>query len=220
MKIKKIKIFVLAFLVLTLIAVMLSNCTPAPKPSPSPTGTATTPPTASPTGTATAAPTGTATASLTASPTGSVDVVTTASIVADENALANALSKNGTWIICTIKDMNTTKELVMEGDFHDKNDPKNPLYRKLALYAQDANHNVTARYMLTAPKLTIKSPNAKIQGGTFKGDVYVQANGFTVQDATIDGNVYFASEEFKKSFVLPTAQGQIGKVTGKTEVKK
>jgi len=147
------------------------------------------------------------------------DTVTTASIVKDDNALATAMSKNGTWIIATVADISTSKELVLEGDFHDKNDAAQPLYRKLALYAQDENRNVTARYTLTAPKLTVISPNAKIQGGTFKGDVFVQANGFTIEDATVDGNVYFSSEEFKNSFVLPTETGKAGKVTGATSVK-
>jgi uncharacterized membrane protein len=152
-------------------------------------------------------------------PPGTADIVTTASIVNNDNALANALSKNGTWIVAIVQDISTNKELVIEGDFHDKNDNKQPLYRKLALYAQDENKNVTARYALTAPKLTVKSPNMKIQGGTFKGDVYVQAKGFTIQDATVDGNVYFASQEYMDSFVLPTEEGKVGKVTGVTEVK-
>jgi hypothetical protein len=150
---------------------------------------------------------------------GNPEAVTTASIVSSDSALANALSKNGTWIIAIVNDVSTNKDLAIEGDFHDKNDATKPLYRKLALYAQDENRNITARYILTAPKMTVISPNTKIEGGTFKGDVYVQANGFTVQDATVDGNVYFASQEYLDSFILPTEQGKIGKVTGKTEVK-
>lgn len=148
-----------------------------------------------------------------------VDVVTTASMVNDETALQKAMSKDGTWIICTLADLSTDKELVLEGEFRDKNDAAKDLYRKVGLYAQDEDHNVTARYTLTAPKLTIKSPNAKIQGGTFKGDVYVEANGFTVQDATVDGNIYFASQEYKDSFVLSTEEGKVGKVTGTMEVQ-
>lgn len=151
-------------------------------------------------------------------PPGTADIVTTASIVNNDNALANALSKNGTWIVAILQDISTNKELVIEGDFHDKNDNNQPLYRKLALYAQDENKNVTARYTLTAPKLIVKSPNTKIQGGTFKGDVYVQANGFTIQDATVNGNVYFTNQEYMDSFVLPTEEGKVGKVTGVTEV--
>lgn len=147
------------------------------------------------------------------------DAVTSASIVDEETALENALSENGTWIIAVLNDIDTDKELTIAGDFHSKNDSAQPLYRKLALYAQDDDHNVTDRYTLSAPKLTITSPNTRIQGGTFKGDVYVQADGFTVQDATIDGNVYFASQQFKDSFVLPEEEGKTGTVTGSIEVE-
>lgn len=147
-----------------------------------------------------------------------VDVVTTASLVNEEATFINAISKDGTWIIATLNDLTTDKELVVEGEFRNKGDSAQDLYRKLALYAQDENKKVTARYTLTAPKLTVKSPNFKIQGGTFKGDVYVEANGFNVTDATVDGNVYFATQEFKDSAVINTEAGKEGKVTGKLEV--
>nr|WP_312579895.1 hypothetical protein [Sedimentibacter sp.] len=149
----------------------------------------------------------------------SADVVTTASLVNEEEPFINAISEEGTWIIAILSDLSIDKDLVLEGEFHDKNDETKDLYRKIALYAQDEDHNVTERYTLTAPKLTVKSTNAKIQGGTFKGDVYVEANGFSVQDATIDGNIYFASQEYKDSFVLATDEGKEGKVTGTMEVK-
>ncbi len=147
------------------------------------------------------------------------DIVTSASIVNNGDALAKALSKDGYWLAGVVQDVTSDKELVIEGDFHDKNDPAQPLYRKLALYSQDENYKVTDRYLLTAPKLIVKSPNTKIQGGTFIGDVYVEANGFTIQDATVEGNVYFATQEYMDSFVLPTEEGKVGKVTGSTEVK-
>ena len=62
--------------------------------------------------------------------------------------------------------------------------------------------------------MTVQSENFKIQGGTFVGDVYVEANGFTV-DATakVDGNVYYKSDEFKASAVID------GEVTGEQEVQ-
>ena len=45
--------------------------------------------------------------------------------------------------------------------------------------------------------------NFKVQAGTVKGDVYVEANGFTLtEDTTIDGNVYFASEDVKSALLL------------------
>jgi hypothetical protein len=142
------------------------------------------------------------------------DVTTTASLVNKEDAFLNAISTKGTWIICTLQDMKIDKELVVEGEFHDKAVATNKIYRKLGLYAQDANKNVTARYTLTAPKMTVKSESFKIQGGTFVGDVYVEAKGFVLTDATIQGNVYFASQEYKDSADLTK-----GKVTGAAEVK-
>lgn len=143
------------------------------------------------------------------------DTATAPSFVTDEASINTVMGSQGTWIVIFTEDMTTEEDLVLEGDFHDKNDNANDLYRKIAIYAQDADHNVTERYTLTAPKLTIKSPNAKLQGGTFKGDVYVEANGFTLTDSTVDGNVYFASEEYKDSFVTEKE----GKVTGTTEVQ-
>lgn len=88
--------------------------------------------------------------------------------------------------------------------------------RKIALYTQDADHNITNSFKLTAPKLTIKSKNARIQGGTFIGDVYVEADGFTLVNATVEGNVYFANDQYKSTF----NSSDQGKVTGVTEVKK
>lgn len=148
--------------------------------------------------------------SPTTTATAEPDAVTTASIVNTNEAFEKAISKEGTWIIATLTDLTFDKELVLEGEFT-HNDAK---ARKIALYAQDDDRNITASYKLTAPKLTVKSENARIQGGTFVGDVYVEANGFTLPEATIEGNLYFANEEYKNSFDLVT-----GKVTGVIEVK-
>lgn len=143
------------------------------------------------------------------------DVTTTASIVSKEADFKKAISEDGTWIIAIINDMKFEEELVVEGEFRDKGNPDNELYRKLAFYAQDENYNVTERYTVTAPKMTIRSPNTKIQGGTFVGDVYVEANGFTIEDGKVDGNVYFANEEYESSFEL----AEKGEVTGETTVQ-
>jgi len=104
------------------------------------------------------------------------DAVTTASIVDTEQAFVDAISNTGTWIICLTKNLTVDQELVLEGEFKNgkKDDAGNDIIqRKIALYSQDENRNITARYVLTAPKMTIKSPNASIQHGTFKGDLYV-----------------------------------------------
>lgn len=141
------------------------------------------------------------------------DVVTTASIVNDITAFEKAISKDGTWIIATLNDLTSTKDLVLEGEF--KNG-KDVIQRKIALYTQDSNQKVTNRFTLTAPKLTIKSPNARIQSGTFKGDLYVETKDFQLVDAKVDGNVYFASEEAKAGFKMDGTSS----ITGKQEVKK
>lgn len=140
------------------------------------------------------------------------DAVTTASIVDNEEAFKKAISAEGSWIAATLKDLTFTEELVLDGQFTNKDEPA----RKIALYTQDAEHNITASYTLTAPKLTIKSTNARIQGGTFVGDVYVEAEGFKLVNATVEGNVYFANDQYQSTF---DASDQ-GKVTGVTEVKK
>jgi len=139
-----------------------------------------------------------------------VDAVTSASIVSDAAAFEKAISKNGTWIICTMNDLVIDKPLVLEGDFVNTKTP--PVSsRKIGLYTQDDDHNVTARFTLTAPKLTIKSPDARIQSGTFIGDLYVYSKNFNLKDAKVDGNVYFATQEAKDTFVMDEKSTITGK---------
>ena len=147
------------------------------------------------------------------------DVVTTASIVNTNEAFLNAISKDGTWIICLLQDMTLDQELVMEGEFKNgKQDEagNDLLQRKLALYSQDENRNITARYTLTAPKMTVSSPQASIQHGTFKGDLYIDVNDFQLVDTTVDGNVYFTKKEYQDSFQMDEGS----KVTGTQQVQE
>ena len=146
------------------------------------------------------------------SATPNVDVVTTASIVNTQEAFLKAISKEGTWIIAILNDMTINQDLVLDGQFKNS---KGEVERKLAFYAQDAKFVVTKRFTLTAPKLTVISEGARIQGGTFVGDVYVAAKNFLVIDATVQGNIYFASDDFKNTFKIDK-----GTVTGVQEVKK
>jgi heat shock protein HslJ len=137
--------------------------------------------------------------------TGKTDTVATASVVDNAADFEKAISKDGKWIIAVTKDVTTTDELVLDGTF--KNGKKDAsgndaIQRKIALYTQDADHKVTARFTLTAPKLTINSPEARIQSGTFKGDVYVSAKDFQLVDAKIDGNLYFTTEEAQSTFKI------------------
>lgn len=162
-----------------------------------------------------AAPAATAAASAaaTAAPSAAADAVTTASIVNQADAFKTAVSESGTWIIAILNDLTVDGEVTVAGEFHDKNDATKDIYRKIALYAQDADHNVTAQYTLTTPKLTVQSENLRIQGGTVKGDVVVEANGFNLyNNATIDGNLTFANADVQKTAKIE------GKVTGTTSV--
>ena len=141
------------------------------------------------------------------------EVVTTASLVNDAAAVVNALSENGTWIVAILGDVTVDQEIVAAGEFRDKGAADGDIYRKLALYAQDEDHNITDVYTLTVPKLTIQSENFKIQGGILKGDVLVEANGFVLDEtATVEGNLYFANEDVKATATIT------GKVTGANEV--
>ncbi|MBU3190503.1 hypothetical protein K9O30_12025 [Clostridium bowmanii] len=147
------------------------------------------------------------------------DVVTTASLVNTEAAFESALSSKGTWIIATIKDLTFDKEIIVEGEFKNgkKDDAgKEVIQRKIALYTQDADRNVTARFTLTAPKLTFNSPMGSIEHGTFKGDLYVSASNFQLKDATVEGNVYFTTDEAKSTFKMDAKS----KITGVQELKK
>ncbi|MBR0599016.1 hypothetical protein [Sinanaerobacter chloroacetimidivorans] len=154
----------------------------------------------------------------TTSPPG-VDAVTTASVVDNEADFKAAISSQGTWIICTLKDLTFDEDLVLEGNFINgkKDDAGNDIVqRKIGLYTQDENRNVTARFTLTAPKLTINSPEASIQHGTFKGDLYVVEKNFQLVDAVVDGNIYFASEEAKSTFTMDDKSS----VTGTQELEQ
>ncbi|MDW7657389.1 MAG: hypothetical protein SCM11_09475 [Bacillota bacterium] len=152
------------------------------------------------------------------STTTSVDVVSSASVVDNAEKFEKAISKDGTWIIALTKDLTIDKELVVDGDFKNgKTDAAGNelLQRKIALYTQDADRNITARFTLTVKKLTINSANASIQHGTFIGDLYVNVEDFQLIDATVDGNVYFLNEEIKSSFTMDEAS----KITGVQEIK-
>lgn len=148
--------------------------------------------------------------------TETTDVVTTASLVNEADAFLKAASKDGTWIICPLSDLTIDKEIVVEGEFHNKADAAQDIYRKIGLYAQDADHKVTAEYKVTAPKMTVKSENLRIQNGTFAGDIYVEAKGFNLKGAKIEGNIYFANEDVKSTFAMDDKSS----VSGATEVKK
>lgn len=147
------------------------------------------------------------------------DTETTASIVDEEAAFKSAISSQGTWIICTLKDLSFDEDLVLEGNFiNGKKDDagKDIVQRKIALYTQDEDRNVTKRFTLKAPKLTINSPMASIQHGTFVGDLYVSQDNFKLVDNKVEGNIYFTTDSAKSTFTMD----ETSSVTGTQEVKK
>lgn len=147
------------------------------------------------------------------------DAVTTASIVDEEAAFKEAISSTGTWIICTLKDLTFDEDIVLEGEFTNgkKDDQGNDIVqRKIGLYTQDEDRNVTNRFTLTAPTLTINSPMASIQHGTFVGDLYVSQDNFKLVDMKVEGNVYFTTESAKSTFEMDADSS----VTGEQQVKQ
>jgi hypothetical protein len=110
--------------------------------------------------------------------------------------------------------MTFDKPLVLDGDVYNTKNPP-VVQRKIGPYTQDDAHVVTARFTITAPKLTIKSTNARIQAGTFKGDLYVSAKNFQLVNAKVEGNVYFTTQEAKDTFKMDDKSS----VTGVQELK-
>jgi len=147
------------------------------------------------------------------------DAITAASIVNDQTTLQKSSSKEGSWIVLLTKDLTVDKEIVLEGEFTkpDKADAtkKVPAGRKLILMTRDAKKVTTGTFTLKAPKLTVKSLNTTMEGGTFVGDVYVQSKGFALEKIKIQGNLYFATKELKSAFKLSEGSS----VTGTTAVK-
>lgn len=168
----------------------------------------------SPKVTVSASPAASSVVSPGASPS-AVDIVTTASIVNTAAAFEKAISKSGTWIICLLNDLTIDKDLIVDGNFMNTKDPPVSM-RKLAFYAQDEARTVTARYTLTAPKMTINSIDCSIQHGTFRGDLYVAGKTFQLIDTTVDGNVYFLNTDAQSTFKMDATS----KVTGVQELKK
>ena len=140
--------------------------------------------------------------------------------------LQKGFAKNGAWLNATKGDMDASgKTLTVEGLFLGDGQ----VARKLALYDQTSAFKVTKRYTLTVDKIEVKSPGFYISNGTVKGNVDVFAPGFHGQtgtvagsvagEATIDGNLTFASQDLLDTYnQLPAAQKV--KVTGTTSVVK
>jgi peptidoglycan hydrolase-like protein with peptidoglycan-binding domain len=147
---------------------------------------------------------------------GQTDAITTASLVNEVAALKAGLSADGKWIVSTLRNLVSKEALVVDGKFlngkKDKVTGEDVIQRKLSLYTQDENKKVTARFTLTAPKLTVNSPNFRIQSGTFIGDIYVNAEGFQLVDAKVEGNVYYTTQAVKDTAKIDAKSVVTGEV--------
>ncbi|OJF95358.1 polymer-forming cytoskeletal protein [Alkalibacterium sp. 20] len=142
---------------------------------------------------------------------GDEDVVTAASITDDANEVVASLSTDGNWLTAIIADVAIDEDVTVAGTFHDGGDEAEAEYRKLALYAQDEDRNVTDEYTLSVGTMTVESPNFRIQEGTLDGDVYVDAEGFELTNSTVTGNVTFASQELMDAALMDegTVEGDV-----------
>ena len=138
---------------------------------------------------------------------GTTDAVSSASVKesSDPEKLIAGLSDTGYWIFAVLSDVTLRDELVISGIFHNRNDESDRVYRKFSLYSQDESYTVTAEYTLTVPKITVLSPNLRIQNGTVKGDIYVDAEGLELFNSTLDGNLTFKTQTQMDSAELGTA---------------
>lgn len=145
------------------------------------------------------------------------DVVTSASITAKPEELVKSLSKDGNWITAATADITLDQDLVVDGEFHDKGSDSEAIYRKLALHTQDDKYNILENFTLTVPKIVVNSENFTVFYGTIKGDIEVNANGFSLIGTQVDGNITFTKEEYKESANLDK-DDKGAKVTGEVTV--
>ena len=145
------------------------------------------------------------------------DVVSSASITAKPEEIVNSLGAEGNWITAATADVTLDKDLVIDGEFHDKDDASADIYRKLALHTQDDKFNILENFTLTVPKITVNSENFTVFYGTIKGDIEVNANGFSLIGTKVDGNITFTKEEYQTSAQLDK-DGKGATVTGDVTV--
>jgi hypothetical protein len=146
---------------------------------------------------------------------GGVDAVTrpTEATVTQPGNLRQALGPEGPWIILFEGDLQVGDDVMVFGAVYEEDGAEAPR-RKLALYAQDADRNVTARYTLTVPRMIVHHMNTRIQAGTIAGDVYVEEEGFELTSGgTIDGALYFASEELRDSATIDDSSTVTGGIS-------
>ena len=133
------------------------------------------------------------------------------SMVSTPREFEKAISSKGIQTINMRKNITINKNLVVKGEFRNN---KALLERKINLYSQGKDKSIGNRFILTVPKLTINSTQTSMEHGTLKGNLYISANNFQLIDTTVDGNVYFTSQEAKNTFKMDATS----KVTGKQQL--
>lgn len=145
------------------------------------------------------------------------DVVTSPSRANSPESFDSAI--NNSWIVLVENDLQLTNDITLKSGFKKTNSEENGKLvdapRVLVIFSKDESGNVKDLYTLTVPRLTILDEGTKLEGGTLKGDVYVDANNVVLQQIKIDGNVYFKDENSKTSFVID----ENSQVTGSMEIK-
>ena len=147
----------------------------------------------------------------------SEDVVSSASITDKPEEIVKSLGAEGNWITAATADVTVDQEIVVDGEFHDKDDASADIYRKLALHTQDEKFTILDNFTLTVPKIVVNSENFTVFYGTIKGDIEVNANGFSLIGTKVDGNITFTKEEYQTSANLDK-DGKGATVTGEVTV--
>ena len=133
-------------------------------------------------------------------------------MTASPDNVQEALGPDGSWIVIFTSDVTVGEPVSVSGEVYEEEGAEAPR-RKLALYEQDSDRNVTARYTLTVPRLEIEHVNTRIQAGEVAGDVYVSAEGFELTSgATVNGNLYFASEALQESAEISDDSTVMGEI--------
>ncbi len=128
--------------------------------------------------------------------------------------LQEAVGADGSWIVLFEDDVTVDQDITVFGAVYEEEGADAPR-RKFALYTQDSDRNVTARFTLTVPRLIVHHLNTRIQAGTIAGDVYVEEEGFELTSgATVDGDLYFATEALQESATI----SDDSEVTGSIEI--
>lgn len=127
------------------------------------------------------------------------DVVASASVnLTTEEELQKSLGENGTWITTLGSDVTVANDLVWTGDIR-KAKATAPA-RKLGIYYHSSpNIGGEQVFTLKVPNLIVRAENANIAYGTLDGNVKVEAKGFKLTNATITGNLEFATQELYDS---------------------